>query len=173
MFSPIFVDGYWNSRRQSFAMHLVTLMTRLEAKQAALILCVCFLIAVFSCNDSCGTAGPWCVTCGISNHRYEERRKARSRYPCLLANDLRACSDMEHVSCCLQFAKRVQQLIAATAGVKAVDWDGYMKYFRPSQRFVKKRQQLFANSLKRRLETAVEHAVEQQHEEKTGLRQRS
>ena len=35
-----------------------------------------------------------------------------------------------------QFAKRVQTLIAARAGLVATNWDGYCKYFKPSPRFI-------------------------------------
>lgn len=40
----------------------------------------------------------------------------------------------------VDFAKRVQYMIARRAGLKAVDWDGYMKYWKPSDRFIKARQ---------------------------------
>jgi hypothetical protein len=32
-----------------------------------------------------------------------------------------------------EFATRVQRMVAARAGLKAVDWDGYMKYWKPSR----------------------------------------
>jgi len=45
------------------------------------------------------------------------------------------------------FAARVQRMIAARAGLKAVDWDGYMKYWRPSEKFISKRQKSLATEL--------------------------
>jgi hypothetical protein len=41
----------------------------------------------------------------------------------------------------------VQQLIAARAGIKAVDWDGYMKYWKPSERAVLGRQKEVSEEL--------------------------
>jgi len=51
----------------------------------------------------------------------------------------------------IEFSNRVKKLIADTAGLEDVDFDGYMKYFRPSQRYVEKRQKIFADSLMKRL----------------------
>lgn len=47
----------------------------------------------------------------------------------------------------IDFAKRVQYAIARRAGIKAVDWDGYMKYWSPSDRFIRGRKQLCAEYL--------------------------
>ncbi len=38
-------------------------------------------------------------------------------------------------------------MIAKRAGLIDVPWDGYLKYFRPSERFVEERRKLFASSL--------------------------
>lgn len=46
-----------------------------------------------------------------------------------------------------EFATRVQRMIAGRAGLKAVAWDGYMKYWRPSQRFIEERQHHVAEAL--------------------------
>ena len=37
---------------------------------------------------------------------------------------------------------------ARRAGLKPVDWDGYMKYWKPSERFIKARQVQVANQLR-------------------------
>jgi hypothetical protein len=34
------------------------------------------------------------------------------------------------------FAERVQKMIAKRAGLEAVHWDGYLKYWKPSERFI-------------------------------------
>jgi glycerol-3-phosphate O-acyltransferase 3/4 len=51
----------------------------------------------------------------------------------------------------VSFANRVKQKICDKARLKNVSWDGYLKHFTPSIRYVKKRQQVFANSLLKRL----------------------
>ena len=50
----------------------------------------------------------------------------------------------------IQFAARVKAMIADRAGLKNVDFDGYLKHFKPSQRYVEERQKLFAQSLLKR-----------------------
>jgi glycerol-3-phosphate O-acyltransferase 3/4 len=47
----------------------------------------------------------------------------------------------------LEFANRVKQMIAKKAGLIDVPWDGYLKYFKPSERFVEERRKIFASSL--------------------------
>jgi hypothetical protein len=37
------------------------------------------------------------------------------------------------------FAERVQKMIAKRAGLEAVQWDGYLKYWKPSDRFIQVR----------------------------------
>jgi len=49
----------------------------------------------------------------------------------------------------IEFAARVKSLICEKAKLTSVEWDGYMKYFAPSARFVRESQKLFAESLKR------------------------
>eukprot|EP01112_Ceratiomyxa_fruticulosa_P006608 TRINITY_DN1743_c0_g1_i1.p1 TRINITY_DN1743_c0_g1~~TRINITY_DN1743_c0_g1_i1.p1 ORF type:complete len:482 (+),score=84.44 TRINITY_DN1743_c0_g1_i1:201-1646(+) len=46
-----------------------------------------------------------------------------------------------------QFANRVKELIARKAGLINVHWDGYLKYFQPSSRFMETKQRVFASSL--------------------------
>ena len=46
-----------------------------------------------------------------------------------------------------EFASRVQRMIAARAGIKAVDWDGYMKYWKPSEKFLHDRKKLVGDSI--------------------------
>jgi len=45
------------------------------------------------------------------------------------------------------FANRVKSMIAKKAGLVNVEWDGYLKYFKPSSRFVEERKKIFASSL--------------------------
>jgi len=45
------------------------------------------------------------------------------------------------------FANRVKAMIAKKAGLINVPWDGYLKYFRPSERFVEQKRKLYASSL--------------------------
>eukprot|EP01107_Rhizomastix_libera_P007985 TRINITY_DN2302_c0_g1_i3.p1 TRINITY_DN2302_c0_g1~~TRINITY_DN2302_c0_g1_i3.p1 ORF type:complete len:510 (+),score=120.99 TRINITY_DN2302_c0_g1_i3:205-1734(+) len=47
----------------------------------------------------------------------------------------------------LEFANRVKAMIAKKAGLINVDWDGYLKYFTPSPKFLEDRQHEFAKSL--------------------------
>ena len=45
-----------------------------------------------------------------------------------------------------------------TARLEDVQWDGYMKYFKPSARYVQSRQKVFADALLQRLKTGVSDA---------------
>jgi hypothetical protein len=45
------------------------------------------------------------------------------------------------------FAQRVQRMIAARAGLTAVDWDGDIKYWRPSDKFLQARQATLAEEI--------------------------
>jgi len=45
------------------------------------------------------------------------------------------------------FANRVKAMIAKKAGLINVPWDGYLKYFRPSERFLEERRRLYASSI--------------------------
>lgn len=47
----------------------------------------------------------------------------------------------------VEFSNRVKKMIAEKAGLIDVPWDGYLKYFRPSERFVEERRKIFASSL--------------------------
>ena len=51
----------------------------------------------------------------------------------------------------IEFANRVKEKICQKSGLKNVKWDGYLKHFTPSSRYVKQRQQKFANKLLNRL----------------------
>lgn len=48
----------------------------------------------------------------------------------------------------VQFAKRVQNKIAKKISLEVADFDGYMKHWKPSQRYIDARQRRFANTLK-------------------------
>lgn len=41
----------------------------------------------------------------------------------------------------------MQKLIAKRAGLEAVEWDGYMKYWKPSEKFIQTRQAAIAKHL--------------------------
>jgi len=99
-YNKIFVDAFWNSRQQSFLMHLVQLMSS------------------------------WAVVCEVWYLEPQSLRPNESP---------------------VDFASRVKQMIADQAGLINVEWDGYLKHFRPSARYVAERQKLFAESLKERL----------------------
>lgn len=58
----------------------------------------------------------------------------------------------------IQFAARVQKLVADQAGLRAVDWDGYLKYLVPSSRFMQKQQLIFAQGLQRKLQDGARDA---------------
>ena len=47
----------------------------------------------------------------------------------------------------IEFSERVKKQICDRAGLKNVNWDGYLKHFRPSQRYSKEQQQRVANSI--------------------------
>jgi glycerol-3-phosphate O-acyltransferase 3/4 len=95
-YNKVFVDAYWNSRQQSFAQHLFSLMTS------------------------------WAVVADIWFLDPQTIRKDESP---------------------VEFATRVQRMIAARAGLIPVDWDGYMKYWKPSSRFIEKQQKQVADAL--------------------------
>jgi len=47
----------------------------------------------------------------------------------------------------IEFSERVKRLIAERAGLKSVNWDGYLKHFRPSARYVKEQQSRVARAM--------------------------
>ena len=47
----------------------------------------------------------------------------------------------------IEFSERVKRLIAERAGLKNVSWDGYLKHFRPSARYVKEQQARVARAM--------------------------
>jgi len=47
----------------------------------------------------------------------------------------------------VDFTDRIKKMICKKAGLIDVPWDGYLKYFKPSEKFVDERRKLFANSL--------------------------
>jgi glycerol-3-phosphate O-acyltransferase 3/4 len=59
----------------------------------------------------------------------------------------------------IDFSNRVKKLIAETARIEDVQWDGYMKYFKPSARFVQSRQKVYAEGLLQRLKPTLDAAA--------------
>ncbi|GAB2219257.1 hypothetical protein Droror1_Dr00006890 [Drosera rotundifolia] len=51
----------------------------------------------------------------------------------------------------IEFAERVRDMICARAGLKKVDWDGFLKHSRPSPKLLESKQRRFAESLLLRL----------------------
>ena len=49
----------------------------------------------------------------------------------------------------VDFATRVQKLIARRAGLVPVQFDGYMKHWRPSKRYMQAQQKVYAGQLVR------------------------
>jgi glycerol-3-phosphate O-acyltransferase 3/4 len=99
-YNKLFVDAFWNSRKESFIRHIFRLMTS------------------------------WAVVCDVW---YLEPQTMRPN---------------ENPT---QFANRVKAMIAKKAGLINVHWDGYLKYFRPSSRFMETKQRIFAQTLKNRI----------------------
>lgn len=100
-YNKIFVDAFWNSKKQSFTMHLVRLMTS------------------------------WAVVCDVWYLEPQYLKPGETS---------------------IEFAERVRDMISVRAGLKKVPWDGYLKYFRPSPKLTERKQQIFAESVLRRLE---------------------
>ncbi|KAF6167111.1 hypothetical protein GIB67_041366 [Kingdonia uniflora] len=100
-YNKIFVDAFWNSRKQSFTMHLLRLMTS------------------------------WAVVCDV--WYLEPQNLKPGETP-------------------IQFAERVREVISVRAGLRMVPWDGYLKYSRPSPKHTQLKQQIFAESVLRRLD---------------------
>jgi hypothetical protein len=95
-YNTVFVDGYWNSRAESFAAHQFRIMT-----SWAMVVDIWFMDPVERAPGETGA----------------------------------------------DFARRVQRMIATRAGLKAVDWDGYIKYWRPSDKFLQARQATLAEEI--------------------------
>ena len=51
-----------------------------------------------------------------------------------------------------EFASRVKAMIADAAGLKNVEWNGYLKYFKPNVSYLRERQCRFAEDLRTKLE---------------------
>lgn len=60
-----------------------------------------------------------------------------------------------------EFALRVRNSIGAKAGLKPVDWDGYLKHFQPNERLLNQRKKVYADELKKLLEDAKEAKLKQ------------
>ena len=58
----------------------------------------------------------------------------------------------------IEFSERVKRMIAERAGLKNVSWDGYLKHFRPSARYVKEQQSRVARAMMAKWE-AIEGAA--------------
>jgi len=97
-YNKMFVDPFWNSRKQSFVMHLVELMTS------------------------------WCLICDVTFLEPQKRK------------------DDENA---VEFANRVKACISKKARLKSVDFDGYMKHWKPSERFINMRKKQFASGLEK------------------------
>ncbi|ONK65916.1 uncharacterized protein A4U43_C06F2310 [Asparagus officinalis] len=100
-YNKIFVDAFWNSKKQSFTMHLMRLMTS------------------------------WAVVCDVWYLEPQYLKPGETS---------------------IEFAERVRDMISVRAGLRKVPWDGYLKYFRPSPKLTERKQQIFAESVLRRLE---------------------
>lgn len=73
-----------------------------------------------------------------------------------------------------EFASRVQKMIAKTADLRIVPWDGYLKYYNLGEKhpqLIEKRRKVFANSMQRYLKSSGEK--EGKVETGEGLRQRT
>jgi len=97
-YNKMFVDPFWNSRAQSFPMHLVELMTS------------------------------WCLICDVWYMQPYTRKQDESAEA---------------------FAGRVKKAIAEKANLINVNWDGYMKYWKPSERYLHARQASMAKTLRK------------------------
>lgn len=110
-YNKIFVDAFWNSRAQSFQMHLLTLMSS------------------------------WAVVCDVwyldTMHRFPNESP-------------------------IDFSNRVKCKISERAGLKNVSWDGYLKHFRPSSRYLAEQQSIFAQRLLSRISPEVKEDLERE-----------
>ncbi|KAL0482072.1 glycerol-3-phosphate O-acyltransferase 3/4 [Acrasis kona] len=66
----------------------------------------------------------------------------------------------------IDFASRIQKMISAKAGLVNLSWDGYLKYYAPSDRLRNERQKIVANQLKRRFGHLFVEEEEEQKEKK-------
>jgi glycerol-3-phosphate O-acyltransferase 3/4 len=55
----------------------------------------------------------------------------------------------------IEFASRVQNMIAKKAGLKVVPWNGMLKYFKPSPKLCEQKREIFGTALKQRIEKKV------------------
>ena len=53
----------------------------------------------------------------------------------------------------IEFSSRVKKMIADAAGLKNVQWNGYLKHYKPSERVINAQKKLMAD----RLETLYQH----------------
>ena len=110
-YNKIFVDAFWNSRAQSFPMHLLTLM----------------------CS--------WAVVCDVWYLQPQTRRPGETA---------------------IEFSERVKRMIGERAGLKNVNWDGYLKHFRASSRYMKEQQTRVADEMKRRWRAVEERRTREE-----------
>ncbi|KAF5835130.1 hypothetical protein DUNSADRAFT_7849 [Dunaliella salina] len=111
VYNKIFVDAFWNSRRQSFSSHMLKLMSS------------------------------WATVCDVWFLEPQHKREDET-------------SD--------EFASRVQRMIADTAGLQVVPWDGYLKYYNLGQAkpgLIEKRRKVFADVLRQHLLGGGQHSL--------------
>lgn len=141
-YNKIFVDAFWNSKRQSFSAHLGKLM-----RSWALVCDVYFLapqargeggwqVAVlpFPNADRC-----WCLLrqtlrrtpTALHPHTMPSRhrpppppKRTNQPHPPTLPPQTKRADETSQ-----QFAERVQAMIAKKAQLTVVPWDGYLKYY--------------------------------------------
>mmetsp|Transcript_12225 Transcript_12225/g.29796 ORF Transcript_12225/g.29796 Transcript_12225/m.29796 type:complete len:468 (-) Transcript_12225:358-1761(-) len=106
-YNKVFVDAFWNSKRQTFGQHLMRLMSS------------------------------WALVCDVWFLEPQSQRPGETPD---------------------EFAGRVQRMIADTAGLKVVPWDGYLKYYNLGQAkpaLVEKRRKVFGDVLRQYLPPAL------------------
>jgi hypothetical protein len=130
-YNKIFVDAFWNSKRQSFSQHLYRLMTSWAVRPLAACAGWALSMRAPVVGVLCGdwpTAGEWLlqVVCDVWYMEPQDQQPGETAEA---------------------FAERVQGMICRRAGITRVKWDGMLKYYRPRGTLTEKRRAVRARPL--------------------------
>lgn len=71
-----------------------------------------------------------------------------------------------------QFSARVKKMIADAAGLKDVNWNGYLKHYKPSERVIQAKKRLFKERLLKRFPNLERQIAESDDQEEKGVLRR-
>jgi len=137
-YGKLFSDPYWPSKNESFLSYLLRLCS-----------CWCVTADVYFLEPQKRKIRPIKRSIDVNNDKKIEENEEKSvNYEMEHENKANLANDSEfEEEDPVDFANRVQQLIAQKGNLKIVNKNGYLKYFTPSETLKEERQRYFAYQL--------------------------